>query len=625
MHGGQDLEDLDYSNYRRYIHYMDFDNATAIFNEVNNALKQKNADLNPISVSFFPAYIPIGTHLYHSNHNGGKIPESYEWTAMDYEFSYNFAHFARGRHGPSGGPRGKPPGGPWGGPREHPPEEPDNHGAYGPADQDIDPADRQNRPSGYNMPGNLPSNQNLPGNPEEKYPPGSYRDHRPPPGRHGMHGMHGHRRGPPPDHNSPACLLTFEVTRPLDRLIYLGGASAAKSRTGEMDTQYILSGASSYDDFDERWAAERICSLYPGIDGYIRLEIGFEVVICDFSAKMRLVSNVTLSNVTQLLHFPPEESIKQAGRGIAGSVDLTNPSARRSRIIDGLEAMSGFEHYQAGERVYQGENRILIDYTKFVTPLNRTFIDPDPYRRRICNISSSIKEDMIKEVKRGIEIGAQPYEGTDWQKETTAIERKFGPMLANINASLARYFGAHGDSAASNSSYDGPAAILGTNLTTYTFNFIRRYADGPKLEFSPQARQTAIWDYVHPYLPVRTANEMVIFNALVIVQERIVSTVAQSFSIGRRLLQVYAGQSRPDLADEISALQMSVRDLIDTLRWSVFYRCRRTCGPGAICFIPTWGPSPLGWGHNSLGKETGRDGVERISEDCKCLGYRNLM
>ncbi|GME88054.1 unnamed protein product [Ambrosiozyma monospora] len=43
---------------------IDISNATAIFNEVNNALKQKNANLNPVGVSFIPAYIPEGTLLY---------------------------------------------------------------------------------------------------------------------------------------------------------------------------------------------------------------------------------------------------------------------------------------------------------------------------------------------------------------------------------------------------------------------------------------------------------------------------------------------------------------------------------------------------------------------------------
>lgn len=65
---------------------IDLENATAVFNSVNGALKQKHANMNPVGVSFIPAYIPPNSLLYHST-SSAKLPELFEWIAMDYEFS----------------------------------------------------------------------------------------------------------------------------------------------------------------------------------------------------------------------------------------------------------------------------------------------------------------------------------------------------------------------------------------------------------------------------------------------------------------------------------------------------------------------------------------------------------
>lgn len=562
------------NNYEKHIKEIDLENATAIFNEVNNAVRQKNADLNPIGVSFFPAYIPVGTHLYHSTHNDGKIPDSFEWTAMDYEFSYNFAHFNRGKPGSRR--------------RKH-------HGKF---------------PGGKGPFGKVPGG---------KGPFGK--------------GPHGGRM--PPFGSGNSNLLTFEVTEPLDRLFYLGGASAAKSETGEMDTQYILSQAESYDEFNERWAAEQICSWgkqHGGIDGYIRLEIGFEVVICNFQEKLQLISNVTLSNVAELLEFPPEKFSKASleprdeeereGKKMEEEKkeeeDEDPLNSQRSLIIDGLEAMSGYEQYESGERVYSGDNRILLDFSKFVTPLNRTYISPDPYKRRIYNISVDIRCKLVTELGRVLSTPNDPYTSTNWQVITTNIENKFGPILANLNTSLALY------------NVHENLGILGLNLTTYTFNFYRRYVNYPEHDFSADTRRMAIWDYIHPYQSLKSSSDLLILSSLAKVQGALVDVMIGSFELSRDLMSVYKGPSmskneKNGLERQVQTLQSQVKGLLDTLRWSLFYRCRQSCKIGEMCFIPTWGPSPLGWGNAGLGFVKGDDGRKRISSNCECISYRTLL
>ncbi|KAG7859499.1 hypothetical protein KL939_002399 [Ogataea angusta] len=535
--------DLNVTNFEQHLQPMNFANASAVFNEVYDVLRQKNADINPISVSFIPAYIPEGTLLYHSNHRG-QPPKSVEWVAMDYEFSYNFAHLSRNRprkgHGPGG------PGGPGG-------------------------------------------------------PPPNFK---PPGGKSPSHGDH------PPNFDGPSSLFTFQVTKPLDKVIVFGGASASKSLTGEMDTQFVLSQVADYDDFDERIAADKICAWgkkHGGLDGYVRLEVGFEMVICDFEEKMVPISNVSLANATEFIDFPPEK--------FAALDKREDLNAERSAVIDVVDAMSGFEHYLAGARAYDGDKRILLDFSKFVTPLNRTFIHPDPYLRRIHNISSELKTELVNSVEEMLSTPNDPYGSTNWQVVTDYIVDKFAPILVNINSSFALY-GQH-------ENYQ----TLGTNLTAYTYNFIRRYLSEPDHELLPKHRAMAIWDYSHPYQPLKSTADFFVWNAITIVQSKIVDTLYDCFTLSKTLLSPLTGTTLPeDIDDQILKVKSELSGLLESLHWAYYYRCSQSCNFDELCFVPTWGPSPLGFSNaNSTGLYDDGTGRVRIEKELRCINYDLLL
>ncbi|VEU22157.1 DEKNAAC103202 [Brettanomyces naardenensis] len=375
-----------------------------------------------------------------------------------------------------------------------------------------------------------------------------------------------------------------------------------------MDTQYILSRAESYDQFDERSAAKRICDWGKkngGLDGYVRLEIGFELVICDFHDKLGLVSNVSLSNLTETLHFLPE-------RPDDGSDPL---NLQRSLVIDNLDAMAGFEWLESGARVYGGDSRILLDFSKFVTPIGQTYIDPDPYKRRIYNVSTQLKEKMIDGVANILSTPNDPYQKTDWRQITEGIEKKFGPILMGLNNSFTMY-DSHKDS-----------GILGQNLTTYTFNFVRRYLVEPDYNLTPSSKKMAVWDYVHPYKPLTTEPELLIFSSITVVQARIVDMMDSVFQLGRSLLSVYGGKGVDSEYAErhTESIREEVKALLDELNWPVIYGCRNACKSDEICLVPTWGPSPMGWGGRGIGFNEGADGITRINRDFTCVSYRKLL
>ncbi|GMG46627.1 unnamed protein product [Ambrosiozyma monospora] len=702
---------INFKNFDSKTSPIDLSNATSIFNEVNNALKQKNADLNPIGVSFIPAYVPEGTLLYHATRSAAKIPESFEWVALDQEFSYNFAGFSRGKpfHGPPhhGGPGG--PGGP--GPHDGPGGPPPHDGPGGPP---------------------------------------------PPPGSNSTKGDHPPPPPPPPfgDKSNPS-LLTFQVVRPLDKLIYLGGASAAKTSTGEMDCELILSGADSYNEgerYNERDSADKICKWGEsfGLDGYVRLEIGFEIVLCNFHDKVELISNVSLSDPAKFIGFPEEKwpelnetefempppppqgsglppppaqgsGLPPPPPGSDGShppppppdsdgshpppppppgsdgshpppppgsdgshpppppgsdgshpppppppgsdgshppppppgsdgshppppppgSDGSHPHLRkrtdedeisqdplvveRKSLMDTYEAMIGFEHYRAGARVYNNDNRILLDFSKFITPLNRTYVGTDSYTRRIHNISTDLKNELRREIEHSLSYPNDPYHSTDWRALTTNIESKFSPLLQSLNNSFT-LFNQHQNKTA-----------LGAKLTETTFHYVRRYLNGNATEENlERSKRLAIWEYAHPNQPILSKSDNLIWNSVTAVQTAIVDELYDIFKLGKSLVQVLNGQGDGDgdadddelLSDDIDSQiadsQTNLIQLLELLNWSSFYQCNKACGVDEICFIPTWGPSPLGWSDSELGYVFDADGKKRISKDCICLSSQTI-
>lgn len=551
------------------------ENASAIFNTVQGALRNKNAQVEPIGVSFIPAYIPEGTLLYHGN-GDGQIPEGLEWVAMDHEFSYTFIadrgaptigcddddvkngkdgctgfHFppGEGHEGP-GGPGG-PPGGPGG---KHP-----------------------GGPGG-------------PGKPPSHWKPGK----RPGPGPPAPSGGSGH-----------TSMLTFRVREPLSRMILLDGSSAAKTTSGEMDQQFLLANMKDIDNplFGEFEAAERICEWGKsfGLDGFIRIEMGYEAVICDFFDKLELVSNITVDWANNTLNLP---------------IKLSDESLNEeyTDLFKSISAMEGYDQIRAGNVHDKRDGRILLDFSKFQTMLNRTYVGTDPYTRRIYNVSSDLREGIRDDLARVLKPGTNPYQSTNWQLMTTEIVDKFSPILKLINQTL--------------SSDEATDLEKAKNITVFTTNTVRRFTQWSGADVSMEsnlerAKLLAVKEYAHPLEPVASASDALIYSSLHKVTEMIVDAVFESFIVSRTIINGYFLKEDIDFSP-LEKLQSDMIDLLNTLRWdSTFYRCSETCAWDEVCYTPSWGPSPLGWGQ--FGTYEDADGKRRIEPDLRCVSYKTIL
>lgn len=189
----------------------------------------------------------------------------------------------------------------------------------------------------------------------------------------------------------------------------------------------------------------------------------------DFHRDMEVMSNITVSYVNDLLDFPAderknlpkrphpppnkskpstendkvvikseipvqlEETVYNADKI---KVDYDSLSFNRSLLLNHLQSAASFEWIQSGGAVDHGEPRILLDFSNMVTPLNKTYIDPDAFRRNISYIDQGLKDEIRSDLEHVFQSSVNPFFKTNWQGMTSHLVKKFAPILVNLNKTL---------------------------------------------------------------------------------------------------------------------------------------------------------------------------------------------
>lgn len=422
-------------------------------------------------------------------------------------------------------------------------------------------------------------------------------------------------------HDRRNFLYSFRTTIPLTKLIFLDGASASKRNTGEMDQQLLLGNISSVHSWysEENYVAGKICQWGRpfGLQGIIRLEIGFEIILCDFKNGVELVSNVSLSNVTELIGFPDESLMSD-----------NNLEKERTELMDVFQAMGGFEILQSGANVDTGERRILLDFTRMVTPINKTWLNPDPYRRRLANLSTEVKEDILKTLEFNLREYDFQYKSTDWQLLTDNIVDKFGPMLLTLNMTLTKFEN-------SNTDIHYSLKKVAEELSRLTYNFVRRYSDeaiqDTALREEKMFRQS-VEEYVYHTYPIRSPSERLIYSSLFVEQSAVSRIIFDVFKLSKSILHdLYVTPTKENYMDfkhEVLCTKKRLVKLLEDLRWPIFTQCSSKCKWDEVCYVPTWGPSPMGMGPEN--SKTHRwfdfDGKRyRIGHSLPCIGIKDIL
>jgi hypothetical protein len=222
-------------------------NANHLFNALHSSMRQWGESLNHNGMSFFLATVPAGTQLYHGTWATQAI-QGMEWLAFEREHADIFAR-----------PR-----------RRVPPEKDEG------LDNDKEAFSEVPHVRGSSI-GRLP-----------RRPNGEWQQ----------------LLGPPVSQPQPhpGYLHTY-VTKHNLRLLYIDGLSAGKTSNGTLDTQDMLLLNSTIDHGGmggEFARAHGMCNLtstlWKGkIDGILRMEGGFEIILCDFKKHLDLADVMAIT------------------------------------------------------------------------------------------------------------------------------------------------------------------------------------------------------------------------------------------------------------------------------------------------------------------------------------------
>ncbi|PNY26886.1 Uncharacterized protein TCAP_03186 [Tolypocladium capitatum] len=317
-------------------------NAFHIFNAVHSAGRLWGSALNHNGFGFFPAVIPKGTLLYHGSRQD-RPPLGLEWLALEVEHSELFSIS-----------RKQQPGG-----RFSSPKASDASGESGPASA------RAQKPLTHSDAGD------------------------------------GAGRG-----NSRGYFHTYRANRDLN-LLYIDGMAAAKTTFGTLDSQDLLLRENKTgpwgDNMGDLERAGSICDMVTdwGFDGFMRVEIGFEVIYCDFS------SGIDLTGVTRSLM--PEDKM-------------------------GTGEMLVYQVARAVTRGYDGlAGQLRLDFSGMVSgfffPINVS--NTDPGRPDLVRLAAA-GMDELRDIKGYLrDVCLQPRRFTvGWQGIADSIVSRFADRLA---------------------------------------------------------------------------------------------------------------------------------------------------------------------------------------------------
>lgn len=456
-------------------------NAPQIFNAIHSSMRQWGSSLNHNGMSLFPGRIPNNTHLYHGTHNPDAV-KGMEWLAFEIEHAEMFARVIGGRRPGRPGEPGYP---------------------ERPGDRPGDPGDGGAPP---------PVELNWAESVEELQSMGKDE----------------------PDF-SKGYLHIYRTTRPLTNLVYIDGMSAGKTNMGTLDTQdFLLRSKTNGDDepaFNDRNRGLELCALGAewGIEGFVRMEMGFEIIFCEFSDGLVL------------------ESARQRPSGDNRSFEVLNQ----------------FETLRGASMRYPGitGQRFKPDYSGMLSAfwydLNMT--NPDPKRQDLPRLPATDVEGLGRmkvDFKAAFQESSRRKDfGNDWQGITDMIITRYSDRLQLMA----------GNKTSREVILSESAVLLNLYIDYGNFDI-------------PTAVEKCSVHYLIAAEPKTIADRM-IYEALHTVMNKICRTL---FRVRQLLLE-------ENLTDT-SALENSksaLKTLVYYLNWTTWKECGK-CAYDEICFVAIW-------------------------------------
>ncbi|KAK8162465.1 hypothetical protein BKA80DRAFT_183806, partial [Phyllosticta citrichinensis] len=357
------------------------------------------------------------------------------------------------------------------------------------------------------------------------------RPRRPPPG----HGPPGEAPGEGhPD--SAGYLHTYRTKHPLS-LLYIDGMSAGKTNKGTLDsTDILLLGWNISDDKPHgRWGedarAQHLCDIAAHewgdrIDGFLRMEMGFEIILCDFE------KHLDTERVTQVEGRVPDERGPRGGFG-----DMTYYRAVAARF-DGI-----------------GGDRAQLNYDDFVTAYAYGL---DLFRGeqlpRLANVSNSTLQTMRADVTAMVLSHTPPVvykklpASRNWQNIADMVVERYSSRFPDLLSSRVNSL---------------------KQLQAEVTAILRPYIDYGLRNSTAEVERCATAYLSREVLEAPEAAPLAA-HAIRGVTTAICSSL------------VNASQAKT-----LEDAQSVIRNLTEYLQWTTWKRCTG-CEANEVCFIPIW-------------------------------------
>lgn len=510
-------------------------NANHIFNAITSALRQWGSSWNHNGMSLFRATVPAGVLLYHGRPDNQTVMKM-EWLAFEPEHALMFA---RGMSPP-------PPRGGW---------DPEYRG-FG--------KDDNGKGDGMETDAGGLAGRWRGGNHDRQHAIGETDDD-----GSGLPSLSGHlelrRRsdkeymhvGEDEDAENAEDLVGYlhhyRSLRDIN-LLYIDGMSAGKTLKGTLDTQdyLLLSQAINTTGpfFNEFERALRLCNLtrtiWAGrVDGFIRMECGFEILLCQFEG------NVGLDRMQGVRH-----------RWV-----------RRNQTMEEWEkafAESNFRMYEAvSDRFWGlGGNRVKVDFDDFVTAFSKEksalFERIGPTGElfpRLKNVSESDLKSLKNEVTQMVQNPAVNG-GINWQSVSdTYVQRYAMPLQALLLPDLG---------------VEDFHVRVQALLRAFASDYLDNEEVGEVIErcagqFLPNRWNESLAGRAIQSVGLRICGVLV--NSLF-------NTTTTNTDCERRDAEMAAGT--------YDLVRQEIRALVTWLDWPIWRYCWPGCAANEVCVLPIW-------------------------------------
>ncbi|KAG8216034.1 hypothetical protein J3R82DRAFT_8030 [Butyriboletus roseoflavus] len=377
--------------------------------------------------------------------------------------------------------------------------------------------------------------------------------------------------------------FTLATTRPL-KVVYFDGSSAAKLPYGTLDTQdLLLWGEPRGGGLEEdRQRIKDVCKWGKeyGVDGFFTSQGFSEVMLCDLTSGVRVISSSNLVN--RLLGWPQKPILFEIA-----ALELMNTASWHNR--------------------FPGETRVQLDLAGLVTfydtqlapSLVATRAGQERWDHRVQNISSEDLSVAKASLEEALTRPEGLSSGIDWATLIQVIIDRYAQRLE-----LVRYL-LNAPTAGSDDVLDfanKTQAQLRIMLTPYLLFSVAPTdpLDETRLDWAKPVFElcaTTHTYFMDSELSSMTASEKLLLQAVRGTTREICRVVTNMWAEG-----VHAGldpllntKELPDVTRVTTlrnAWAEALNHLMTWLDWSEWVKCDPACGREEMCYLPTW---PIGF------------------------------